>query len=90
MICPQDMNTTAIDELTIREHLELFHANGFAFVDNPVTGRLQLSAVPFSRTTTFGMEDVHELVCSTFLSILHMNSAAPLRTQTPSPSERSD
>jgi hypothetical protein len=41
------MNTTAIDEAR-SEHLELFHANGFAFVDNPVTGRLQLSAVPFN------------------------------------------
>lgn len=65
MICPQDMSTTAIDELTIREHIDLFHANGFAFADSPMTGRLQLSAVPFSKTTTFGMEDVHELVRTT-------------------------
>lgn len=49
--------------MTLREHLPLFEQNGFAFAEHPASGHLQLSAVPFSKGVTFGVEDVHELVC---------------------------
>lgn len=46
------------------EHLEVFRANGFALdvdEDAPAGRRLRLRAVPFSKGTRFGEEDVHEL-----------------------------
>lgn len=51
-----------MDELTLREHMATFERNGFAFADDAATGRMLLSAVPFSKGVTFGVEDVHELV----------------------------
>jgi DNA mismatch repair protein PMS2 len=46
------------------EHLQAFEVNGFRFhVDEsaPAGRRLSLAAVPFSKNTRFGVDDVHEL-----------------------------
>jgi DNA mismatch repair ATPase MutL len=56
------LSLSAVDEMTLREHQPLFEQNGFSFTEHPSSGHLQLSAVPFSKATTFGVEDVHELV----------------------------
>lgn len=42
--------------------MDVFRRNGFDFAEDPESGALLLSAVPFSRNTTFGVEDVSELV----------------------------
>ena len=50
--------------MTILENLDTFAANGFHFEtdeDAPPTQRLRVTKVPFSKTTTFGDNDIHEL-----------------------------
>ncbi|EFJ46988.1 hypothetical protein VOLCADRAFT_61856, partial [Volvox carteri f. nagariensis] len=53
-----------VDQLIIREHIDVFRRNGFDFVERLPDGRLLLlSSVPVSRATgQLGMEDVVELV----------------------------
>ena len=67
-MAPKDLSLSAIDELTLRENLPLFEANGFDFAEGP-SGHLRLSAVPFSKNTTFGVHDVLELVCCSSTSV---------------------
>ena len=62
LIHSQDTGLSTVDELTLREHMSTFVQNGFDFVEDSTSGRLRLSAVPFSKGTTFGVEEVHELV----------------------------
>jgi DNA mismatch repair protein PMS2 len=57
-----DLGLAPVDDMTIREHMDVFEKNGFGFVDDAATGRLKLASVPFSKGTTFGPDDVHELV----------------------------
>lgn len=64
LIVPVDLELSAIDEMTLREHQHVFESNGFAFVECPTTKSLKLSAVAFSKGVTFGADDVHELVRS--------------------------
>lgn len=45
----------------LQEHLDVFQSNGFEFREDE-EGRLLLTAVPFSKQTVFGAEDVLELV----------------------------
>jgi len=59
MLRPQTLHLTASEEITIRDNLPVFQANGFDFDEGPQG--LQLTAVPFSKNTTFGVEDVQEL-----------------------------
>lgn len=42
-------------------HIDIFEANGFTFVDDDKHGSLRLSAIPMSKNTAFGPEDVAEL-----------------------------
>ena len=42
--------------------MDVFRRSGFDFTESPSTSALALSAVPFSRNTTFGAADVAELV----------------------------
>jgi DNA mismatch repair protein PMS2 len=52
------------EELVITDHMDIFRANGFRFkldVDAAAGKRVSLTAVPFSKNTRFGEEDVHEL-----------------------------
>ncbi|CAE7768105.1 PMS2 [Symbiodinium sp. KB8] len=61
---PRKLELPASEELTILEALPVFAANGFSFkVDEaaPAGRRIALVAVPFSKSTRFGEQDVHEL-----------------------------
>jgi hypothetical protein len=56
-MAPKDLSLSAIDELTLRENVPLFEANGFDFAERP-SGHLHL-AVSFS--STFQQE--HDVRC---------------------------
>ena len=56
----------------IREQMEVFKMNGFDFQE-AADGRLLLVSVPFSKNTTFGVDDVQEL-----LTLLDGGSCAPM------------
>jgi DNA mismatch repair protein PMS2 len=62
LLVPVDLAVNPVDEITLREHLAIFEQNGFSFTECPATETLKLSAVPFSKGVTFGVDDVHELV----------------------------
>jgi DNA mismatch repair protein PMS2 len=64
LLVPADLELSPVDEMTLREHRAIFEQNGFSFIDCPATETLKLSAVPFSKGVTFGVDDVHELVCA--------------------------
>jgi len=64
LLAPRRMELTAVEEMTIVDHLPIFEKNGFRFlVDHGAapTQRLRLSALPFSKGTQFNEDDVHEL-----------------------------
>lgn len=44
-----------------REKKDIFQANGFDFKEDS-EGRLLLTAVPYSKDTVFGMQDIQELL----------------------------
>jgi DNA mismatch repair protein PMS2 len=65
LIAPQPLQLTAAEEQTVLQHADTFRANGFDFEEVPDAGampRLRLTAVPFSKNTTFGVADVQELL----------------------------
>ncbi len=64
LIRPLPIEVSASEEVIIVEHLDTFRKNGFHFRvqgDAPLSGRLQLVALPFSKHVQFGVDDVHEL-----------------------------
>jgi len=65
LIRPLLMDLTAAQELVVLDHLDVMHMNGFEFEVNeaaPPRQRLALKTIPYSRNTTFGVSDVHELI----------------------------
>lgn len=44
-----------------RDKIDIFHTNGFDFKEDD-QGQLHLTAVPFSKDTVFGIQDVQELL----------------------------
>ena len=65
LIRPLPVELSASEEMVVIEYREVFEQNGFRFridQDAAATRRVQLVAVPFSKKTQFGVEDVHELV----------------------------
>ena len=72
LIAPARLDLTAAEEQTVRRHMDTFLANGFGFcevaerspADVGACGGccLALQSVPFSKGTTFGVEDVQELI----------------------------
>jgi len=65
LIRPLPLHLTAVDELTVIEHLHIFKDNGFevqVVQDARPTERLRLLTLPFSKHTVFGVADVHELI----------------------------
>ncbi|KAG1669863.1 hypothetical protein FOA52_012451 [Chlamydomonas sp. UWO 241] len=64
LMAPQRMaGLSPLDEMIIRDHLSVFQRSGFDFVDAPDgSGMLLLSAVPVSRGTALGPDDVAELL----------------------------
>ncbi|OQS04853.1 mismatch repair endonuclease PMS2, partial [Thraustotheca clavata] len=64
LVQPMAMELTAVEEMTILEHLPIFEKQGFHFAIDataPVTKKLKLISLPFSKHTTFGLSDVREL-----------------------------
>ncbi len=65
LLVPRVVQLSAAEELLVSEHSRIFAANGFHFDapddSQPAGRRLRLLAVPFSKTRTFGDEDVREL-----------------------------
>lgn len=64
MIAPLELGLASVDDLTIRDNLDVFTQNGFGFIEDAETGKMKLSSVPFSKATTFGIDDVIEMVGS--------------------------
>ncbi|KAF0689025.1 Aste57867_19480 [Aphanomyces stellatus] len=65
LVRPMSMELTAVEEMTILDHLAIFKKQGFHFqVDEgaPVTQKLKLISLPFSKHTQWGVDDVRELV----------------------------
>ncbi|PSC67581.1 DNA mismatch repair PMS1 isoform X3 [Micractinium conductrix] len=73
LLAPQPLDLSPTEELTVRDNMEAFRQNGFDFKNDPATGRLLLSAVPFSKNIVFGAPDVLELV-----TLLDSGAAAPM------------
>ncbi|OQR98480.1 hypothetical protein ACHHYP_08612 [Achlya hypogyna] len=64
LVRPLRLELTAVEEMTVLEHLSVFEKQGFHFAVDasaPATEKLRLTAVPFSKHTTFGVADVREL-----------------------------
>eukprot|EP01052_Picozoa_sp_SAG31_P018408 SAG31_NODE_1302_length_8900_cov_4.460857_6_plen_544_part_00 len=60
-----EMEINVAGELVVLENLEILAANGFEFdVDKDASAgkRLRLKTIPFSKSTTFGEEDVYEMI----------------------------
>lgn len=62
LIVPVDLGLASVDDMTIRENMDVFEQNGFGFLDDLESGMLKLASVPFSKGTTFGPDDVYEMV----------------------------
>ena len=65
LVHPQRLELTAVEEMTVLDRMSIFESNGFQFrIDTHAepTKKLALTAIPFSKQTTFGAEDVRELV----------------------------
>ncbi|CAM9959387.1 unnamed protein product [Scytosiphon promiscuus] len=64
LVRPLPLETSASEEMTIIDNMALFERNGFRFTiddDQPTTKKLKITAIPFSKGTQFGVDDVHEL-----------------------------
>ncbi|ETW10069.1 hypothetical protein H310_00455 [Aphanomyces invadans] len=65
LVRPMPLDLTAVEEMTILDHLPLFKKQGFHFQVDPsaaATQKLKLISVPFSKHTQWGVDDVRELV----------------------------
>ncbi|KYQ92674.1 MutL DNA mismatch repair protein [Tieghemostelium lacteum] len=65
LLAPNALNLTVEDEMVILEHLDIFKKNGFQFEINheaPPRSKIKLTALPFSKGTVFGMNDVYEMI----------------------------
>jgi DNA mismatch repair protein PMS2 len=66
LIAPQPLELSAAEQQAVLQHADTFRANGFEFGDAAAAAeqgtRLCLTAVPFSKNTTFGAADVTELL----------------------------
>lgn len=65
LLQPLVLELSAVEEVTVINHLETFRQNGFDFIVNESAcpgQRLGLSAIPFSKNVTFGVGDVQELI----------------------------
>eukprot|EP00897_Mesotaenium_endlicherianum_P008423 jgi/Mesen1/7609/ME000397S06672 len=65
LLMPLPVELTAAEELTVAAHRDTFRRNGFEFeevAEAPAGRRLRLVSVPFTKSVTFGIADVHELI----------------------------
>ncbi len=61
LLAPRPLALDVLDELALRDAPDVLERSGFGVADDPHTGRLVLTAVPFSRGTLFGPDDVAEM-----------------------------
>ena len=83
---PVDLGVASVDDMAVRDNIDVFEKNGFGFVEDVQSGMLKLASVPFSKGTTFGPDDVHEMVCSSlseFCRFAVFDVSAPPRTSAP-------
>ncbi|CAR27365.1 hypothetical protein ZYGR_0I06390 [Zygosaccharomyces rouxii] len=65
LIAPLDVDLSAIDELAVMDNLKVFENNGFKLCiqDDEIEGtKVQLTSLPVSKNTIFGIDDFYELV----------------------------
>ena len=66
LMVPKKLELTAAETQTVHRNMPTFLANGFGFCEidqpPPTVKSLALNSVPFSKGTTFGADDVHELI----------------------------
>lgn len=66
LISPQQLDLSPAEQQSVQQHADVFRANGFEFEEVQEPGelapKLRLTAVPFSKNTTFGVADVQELL----------------------------
>lgn len=65
LVAPVRLELSAVEELTIQEHISVFTRNGFSIsVDTnaPPGSQCSLVAVPYSKNTVFDEKDVYELL----------------------------
>lgn len=65
LVVPMLLDLTAMDELTLTNNVEIFERNGFKIkIDEeaPPGKKCRLLSVPFSKSTTFDVKDIHELI----------------------------
>ncbi|XP_033151492.1 mismatch repair endonuclease PMS2 isoform X3 [Drosophila mauritiana] len=62
---PQNLELTAVNEMVLLNHIDVFEKNGFKFeVDHeaPATKKVRLLGKPHSKRWEFGKEDIDELI----------------------------
>lgn len=65
LISPHQLELSAVEELTIQEHMDIFEKNGFSIGihdDEPPGHQCFLESVPYSKSTIFDDRDVFELL----------------------------
>ncbi|XP_021926704.1 mismatch repair endonuclease PMS2 isoform X2 [Zootermopsis nevadensis] len=65
LVIPQKLDLTSVNESILIENEEIFNKNGFDFIIDEKaepTKRVQLTAIPVSKTWEFGKEDIDELI----------------------------
>jgi DNA mismatch repair protein PMS2 len=65
MLIPVPLSLTADEELLVLDNIDIFKSNGFSFsIDESAQPRkrVRLAQCPFSKDTSFGVPDVHELI----------------------------
>ncbi|KAK9915857.1 hypothetical protein WJX75_005272 [Coccomyxa subellipsoidea] len=61
LLRPQPLNLTPAEAVLLKDKMNIFHTNGFDFKEDD-QGHFLLTAVPFSKDTVFGIQDVQELL----------------------------
>ncbi|XP_063696465.1 mismatch repair endonuclease PMS2 [Culicoides brevitarsis] len=65
LVCPEQLELSATNEIILIDNLPLFEKNGFKFKINnekPSTKRVSLTAKPFSKNWSFGKADIEEML----------------------------
>lgn len=65
LIIPLPLELTAMEELTLTSNPKVFEENGFKIhidEEKPPGSKCKLTALPLSKSTTFDLKDIHELI----------------------------
>ncbi|KAL8606604.1 hypothetical protein ACOMHN_009489 [Nucella lapillus] len=65
LICPQNLELTASNEIILMDNLDIFTKNGFDFLIDetaPPMQRVKLKSTPVSKNWNFGKDDIEELI----------------------------